>query len=113
MSGIDNELFLEAEENAQEVEFIKNYLPQELKEKFSEDDIYYIIDVISEYYVENGIFDNDEEDEEEIEIDLQPVVDYIVEKAKKENIGEFDPDEVLLVVQADLDFYEDPEESEE
>ena len=36
------------------VEFIKNYLPQDLKEKFSDDQIYYFLDLIDEYYMEIG-----------------------------------------------------------
>ena len=40
------------------VKFIRNYLPQELKEKFSDDDINYIIDLIYEYYEEKGFIDD-------------------------------------------------------
>ena len=32
------------------VAFIQNYLPQELKGKFSNDDINYIVDLIYEFY---------------------------------------------------------------
>lgn len=41
------------------VKFIRNYLPQELKEKFSDDDINYIIDLIYEYYEEKGFMDTE------------------------------------------------------
>ena len=37
------------------VEFIHNYLPQELKEKYSEDTIYYVLDLICEFYDKNDI----------------------------------------------------------
>lgn len=39
------------------IEYIKNYLPQELKEKFSDDEFYYFLDLIDEYYSESGILD--------------------------------------------------------
>ena len=45
------------------VKFIRNYLPQELKEKFSDDDINYIIDLIYEYYEEKGFMDDEADDE--------------------------------------------------
>ena len=31
------------------VEFIKNYLPQDLKEKFTDDELYYFLDLIVDY----------------------------------------------------------------
>jgi len=50
------------------VKFIQNYLPQELKEKFSDDDIIYVIDLIYEYYESKGVFDSDDDDDELVEI---------------------------------------------
>ena len=44
MSNIDNELLQDAEDDARAIEFIQNYLPQELKEKFTEDELYYFLD---------------------------------------------------------------------
>ena len=37
------------------VKFIQNYLPQELKGKFSNDDINYIVDLIYDFYESNGM----------------------------------------------------------
>ena len=37
------------------VAFIQNYLPQELKGKFSNDDINYIVDLIYEFYESKGL----------------------------------------------------------
>ena len=39
------------------VAFIQNYLPQELKGKFSNDDINYIVDLIYEFYESKGFLD--------------------------------------------------------
>ena len=38
----DNDFLLEDDDDEKTIEFIKNYLPQELKEKFTDDDLYYI-----------------------------------------------------------------------
>ena len=48
--GIEDDFLLEDEDDAKTIEFIKNYLPQELKNKFTDDDLYYILDVIVDYY---------------------------------------------------------------
>ncbi len=59
MSAIDDELLNEAEEDAREIEFIRNYLPLELKEKFSDDELYYFLDVIIDYYMSSDILNKE------------------------------------------------------
>ena len=49
-----NEELLFAEEDRQTVEFIQGYLPQEIKEKFTEDDLYYFLDAFVEYCGSHG-----------------------------------------------------------
>ncbi len=110
MSAIDDEIMLEAEEDAREIEFIRNQLPQELKEKFSDDELYYFLDVIIDYYATSDIFDAQPDKDGYIDIDLDKVVNHVVKKAKKEQMGSYDPDEILLVVQAELDYSESLEE---
>ena len=113
MSAIDDEIFLNAEEDAQEVEFIKNNLPQELKEKFSDEELYYFIDVITEYYLDSGVFNAQPDKDGYIDLDLDAVVNHVVKKAKKEKMGEFKPEDILFVVQADLDFAESLDDEDE
>ena len=112
MSNIDDEVMLSAEEDARELEFIKGYLPQELQEKFSDDDLYYMIDVIADCYAETDILNLMPDKDGYVDVDLERVVDYVVKKAKKEKIGDFDPEDVLFVVQADWEFGEEDEEDE-
>lgn len=112
MSNIDDELLLEAEEDAREVEFIRNYLPQELKEKFSDDELYYFLDVLIDYYSESGVFDTQPDKDGFIDIDLDAAVDYVVKKAKKEKMGDYDPEDILFVVQAEWEYTEQAEEEE-
>lgn len=105
MAAIDDELMKAAEEDAQEVAFIQNQLPIDVKDKFSEDDIYYFVDVILEY------LSNAETDAEGyIDIDLEEVAAHVVKQAKKEKIGNFDPEDVFFVVQAELDYNESLDE---
>ena len=51
--GLEDDFLLEDADDEKTVEFIKNYLPQELKEKFEDDELYYFLDLIDEYYSES------------------------------------------------------------
>ena len=50
---MEDDFLLDAEDDVKAVEFIKNYLPQDLKDKFTDEDLYYILDLIAEYYTSN------------------------------------------------------------
>ena len=101
MAAIDDELMKAAEEDAQEVAFILNELPQDLKDKFTEDDIYYFIDVMLEYFS-----DAQADKDGYIDINVNEVAEYIVKQAKKDQMGDFNPEDVFFVVQAELDYNE-------
>lgn len=102
--GLEEDFLLNDADDEKTIEFIKNYLPQELKDKFSDDELYYFLDLIDEYYAESGILDVQPDTDGYIEIDLDKVVDYVVEEAKKDEMGEFDPEEILFVVQGEMEY---------
>ncbi|MCH5177519.1 MAG: hypothetical protein J1F25_05805 [Prevotellaceae bacterium] len=104
--NLDDELLQDAEDSVQAVAFIRNYLPQELKEKFTDDDLYYMLDVLLECYTETDVLDVEPDADGYADIDLERIVDYVVRKAKKEQMGPYEPDDVLLVVQAEMDYSE-------
>ncbi len=86
------------------VKFIRNYLPQELKEKFSDDDINYIVDLIYDFYDSKGYLSDDEDEEGDIEIDEDELVEYVVKNAKKDGIGKFESEEIMFIVQGELEY---------
>lgn len=92
------------------IEYIKNYLPQELKEKFSDDEFYYFLDLIDEYYSESGILDAHPDTDGYIEIDLEKIVDYIVKEAHKDGMGDYDSEEILFIVQGEMEYAESLDE---
>lgn len=110
--GLEDEFLLSDADDEKTIEFIKNYLPQELKEKFSDDELYYFLDLIDEYYSESGILDAQPDDEGYVEIDLDTIVEYIVTESKKDDMGEFDPEEILFVVQGEMEYGESLGETE-
>jgi hypothetical protein len=93
--------FMNKYDDSDAVAFIRNYLPIELKAKFSEDDIYYILDVSEDYYEQSNFFESEDEEAEEREL-----VKYIVEEAKKDKAGNFSPEDILLVLRGEEAYFE-------
>lgn len=105
--NLDEELFKDAEDDQQTIEFIKNYLPQEVKEKFTEDDLYYFLDVLVEYYATSGILDANPDNDGYIEIDIDTISEYLAKQAKKDKMGEFAPEDLRWVVEGELEYGEE------
>ncbi len=106
MDSLEQELLQDAEDDARTVEFIKNYLPQEVKEKFTDEELYYFLDVIVEYYSTSGVLDATPDKDGYIEINEEKVVDYIITQARKDKMGDFSAEDVLWVVQGELEYGE-------
>lgn len=102
--GQEDDFLLDDLDDEKTIEYIRNYLPQELKEKFTDDEFLYILDLIDEYYAESGILEAEPDQEGYVNIDLEQVVDYIVKEAKKDEIGEYDPEDILFVVQGEMEY---------
>jgi hypothetical protein len=78
------------------VKFIQNYLPVDLKDNFPEDTVYYILDVICDFYEKRDWLSDDDEEKEE-----QELIKFIIEQAKKDDIGAFTEEEIKLVLVAE------------
>ena len=63
MSEIEDSIF----DDAEAVKYIQEHLPQDAQEVFSDDEVLYISDVIFDYYESNGLLDEDEE----VDIDME------------------------------------------
>ena len=103
MASIDEELLRDEEENRREIAFIREQLPCELKEKYTDADLQFMMDAIGEYFFESGIL---ETSDDEVDIDLEVISDYVCQAAVAEGKGPYDGGEVFFVVEADLDFQE-------
>ena len=104
MASIEEELLMDEEENRREIAFIRERLPMELKEKYTDEQLLWMLDAIVDYYAESGILDTDDE---EIEIDVDQVAEHLCEQAKAEGMDGMDTQEVRFVIEADLDFQEE------
>ncbi|MDR1631307.1 MAG: hypothetical protein LBR97_00195 [Dysgonamonadaceae bacterium] len=94
------ENFIDKYDDSQAVAFILNYLPMELKGKFTEDDIYYILDVSEDYYEQSNFFETDDETEE------RELIEYIVHEAEKDKVGKFIEEDILFVLRGEEAYFE-------
>ena len=100
--------FLEqAADDVQTVEFIKSFLPQDVKEKFTDDDLFYFIDVLADYYVESGLLEQEPDADGCIDIDTEAIAVAIAERARKDKYGNFDPEDLIWIVQGELEYGEE------
>ncbi|SFK64022.1 hypothetical protein [Proteiniphilum acetatigenes] len=64
--------------------FIRENLPEEMQDEFSDDEINYIVDLIYDFYEEKGYLDeNDDDDDSEVEINEDELLEYIGRNARK------------------------------
>ena len=104
MASLEEEIRLDEEENRRELAFIRERIPFDAKKHYSDSTILYIMDLIVDYYYTSGIL---ESNDDEVDIDMEAVADYVCKKAESEGISKsFNPEEVFFIVQADLDYQE-------
>ncbi|MCM1108604.1 MAG: hypothetical protein NC388_06055 [Clostridium sp.] len=111
MDDLDKEWLQGAEDDIRTVAFIKNHLPQEKKEIFSDDDLLYIMDILADYYTEKGVWEQEGDENGEIEIDLEEAVAYILKTIQKDGVTDkFTAEDLLWVVEAELEYGYNQEE---
>lgn len=101
---MEDDFLLDAEEDIKIMEFIKAYLPQDVKPHFTDDDILYFMDSLAEYLETSGILDVEPDADGTIELDVPAISRDLVAKASKEGYGTFDAEDVEWVVQGDLEY---------
>ena len=101
MANIDDELLKDEQEAIEEIAFIREQLPSDLKEQYSDEQLRWMMDTLVDYYVESGILDSDDD---EVDIDLEAAAEHLCQQAEKEGLPKMDAQDVFFVVEADLDF---------
>ncbi|MDR2914667.1 MAG: hypothetical protein LBV74_07540 [Tannerella sp.] len=89
-------------DDSEAVKFIKNYLPEDIKNKFNDDDINYIIDLIYDFYDSEGLMDGD--DDKDIEINEEKLISYVVKNALSDGVGKYEADDISFIVQGELEY---------
>ena len=95
----NDEFSMEDLDDEKTIAYIRERLPQDLKEKFSDDEFFYFLDTIYDYYDKSGILDSNSE---YVDIDIDEIAKFIAKEAKKNNIGDFDPEDLYFIVEGEL-----------
>ena len=107
---LDEELLQDAEDDRRTVQYIQTHLPQELKGRFTEEELYYFLDALVEHYANSGLLDAEPDSEGYIDIDIDDIAQHLAEQARKDKIGIFTPEELRWVVEAEMDYAEQEEQ---
>lgn len=100
----DDELLQDAADDAKCVEFIRAFLPQELKEKFSDEELFYFLDLIYDYYSESGVLDQEPDADGCIDIDLLDMAEYMADTAEDDKMGTYSVDDLQWIAQAEAEY---------
>lgn len=84
------------------INFILNNLPKELKNKVTDDDIQYVLDLICEYYAENDLIEEDTV--EEATIAEEDMFNFILATIRKEKIIEMDEYTLEAILDAEFEY---------
>ncbi len=107
-----HEDFYDVADEQDVIDFIRNYLPTELKEKFTDDDLLYLLDLISEYYSEHEA-ETDEEDENYLVPDEKEMIKFILRESKKDEMGPYLSEDIYFVILGEMEYANSLYEQEE
>ena len=88
------------------VKFIQNYLPQDLKGKYSNDEINYIIDIIYEFYEDKGFMSDDADEDAVVDIDEDEMIAFVMKSTKKDKINNFNSEDISFIIQGEMAYCE-------
>lgn len=86
------------------IKFIKNFLPQDIKKKYEDDDILMVIDIIFDYYEEKGFLDVDSNEDDEENLSVPDLVSYVKNQLRKDVDNVVEMDDVMNIVLGELEY---------
>ncbi len=99
MKTQEDDLLVYDEDDA--VKFILNFLPEEAKKSINDSKTEYVLDVVYEFYDENGLIEEDST--EEASIDEEEMFKYILKVSKKDKM-ELTEEEVQLILEGEFEY---------
>ena len=89
------------------IEFINGRLAEAGRAAYPDDEVFNVIDMIWDFYEENGMLEVESDPDEELDDVEQDVVDYVTRMLKKDKHARVALEDVPVMVKAEMD-YEDP-----
>jgi hypothetical protein len=84
------------------VKFIIKNFPAEVKGKYDEDDINYVLDVVYEFYEKKGYLDEDSA--EEVEVDEEEVLEFVLKCAKEDDMKKLDETAIKYILDGEFEY---------
>lgn len=88
------------------IEFINNRLVQAGRNAYPDDEVFNVIDMIWDFYDENGLLELEADPDDEPDDVEQEVVDYVVRMLRKDKDAKVHIEDVPIMVHAEME-YED------
>lgn len=93
------------------IDYIRTQLPATSRNEFDDDEILNVIDMIWDYYEDNGFLDMNMDDDGPDELDTADLLTYVKKMVAKDRNSPLTIDDVEKIVKAELD-YEDSIDAE-
>lgn len=84
------------------IKFIRRYMPADISDRYDDDEILNIIDMIWDYYEDNGLLEIPTSDNDTGTTNLQPLMDYVNKMLSKDKLAVVDKDHVHYIVEGEL-----------
>lgn len=92
------------------VKFIRNYMPENINEKYTDDEILTVVDTIWDYYEKKGLLSlNNLETEDEL-LNVDELVEYVKKEMRQEEDLPVDTGDIPYIVKGELEYEESLED---
>lgn len=96
---------MEFDEN-KAISFINDALIANGRTAYPDDEILNIIDMIWDFYEENGLLEIDIDDDEDDLPDAEEIKDYVVRMVKRDKGAKVNSDDLAIIINAELEYEE-------
>lgn len=103
---MDNYVF--DEDNA--LQFIREAVGQKISDKYSDDELLFVIDTIWDYYENHGFLSLDMDETEDEILDTDELVTYVKKEISNDEELVMDPADISAIVKAELEYEESLED---
>ncbi len=93
---------LMAYDEEQAVKFIRSFIPGNISDKYTDDEILLVIDIIWDYYESKGLLEVSADADEEDETDVEALSAYVGKELKKDGEVVMDGSDINQIVKGEL-----------
>lgn len=81
---------------------LRDNLPEGIRNKYDDDELFNIIDIIWDYYEAKGLLDINMDDDDDDDLDLNDLINHIKKLLAKDKGSKVDFDDIAKLVEAEL-----------